>query len=214
LGAGGNLEVSASGDHFEKGEAMTDAGFYIRSEKYDGKKEIVPGTTFYASELEQTTLADAEFVQVPWTLWGDYVGGTTERSNCRAIWEDYKDILVKGEFGWGSEVLLFPFIEFDEESFDLYEAFSEAMDELEESYIYDEDDWGQLKDELMMAAIDDYLLDDLARDFPGTDKETLRGIVDKYLQEVGSVEHETATGSVVFHGIEKFVGEYLEGGSR
>ena len=62
-------------------------------------------SAYMGSDWEQVPESDAEFVEVPYTVWGDYVGSSVERSNCRSLLRDYPESFIHITGGYGSEVL-------------------------------------------------------------------------------------------------------------
>lgn len=171
---------------------------------------VAPGDTVYMSDLVSAGEDDAEFVQVPYTVWGDYVGSLVERSNSAVLWSQFYEILVKAEGGWGSEFLLLPLIPVAEENEEAYELLGEIVEKLENYPLVDEDAYSELEWELIEGAIGDYLIADLRREFPGHEDEVLKGKVYEYLQESNESPYcEDAVGSVVFPKIEEWMQEHL-----
>ena len=173
---------------------------------YGDKPEA--GQTISASNIGGVlTAKDADLKVVPYTLWGDYIGSTVERSNARVLWDEYSSLLVRVRGDYGSEFLAIP-VSFTPEADDddLKDYLQDTLEKLDRYPLVSDDDHSELEAELIQEAIDDYLIADLLRDNPESNNEALRNIVMEYLFDGNESPYcEDAVGSVVFPKIEEYV---------
>lgn len=146
-----------------------DAKFYVwKGMNYNG-----PGNEWTASPCpepgtsapmgsdwqEVDTQQEADVIDVPYTVWGDYVGSTVERSNFRAFVEDYPDTFVEIYGDYGSHCLYLP-------TFKLSADLVEAIRHLFDYPLYDEQDHSMLENDIAWEAWDGYLKFDINREIP------------------------------------------------
>jgi hypothetical protein len=150
------------------------------------------------------------YVQIPYTAWGDYIGSTVERSNCRAIREDYPEHVVHVEGGYSSEWLLLPLgVEIPEDLFDRILALSDYP-------LWCEEDHSLLEVDVAHEALESYGLADLEQEVAQAlvgptgdawdasdliDRDELRTLFWEACSIVGEYPYsETATDAVLWHG--------------
>lgn len=74
----------------------------VEDEKTEGDTVYAPrDASWYGADEEITA-----WVEVPLTLWGDYVGDSVTRANYVALLESYPDAFLLAEWGHGSHALL------------------------------------------------------------------------------------------------------------
>ena len=154
--------------------------------------------------------ADARYVEIPQTAWGDYVGASWTRSNARSIRRDYPDDVVTVAGDHSFETLVVPADAVIPAR--LFEAIVARVD----SAFYDESDWSQLEYDLEQEQWEDSGRDqfrDEIRDLARHDDEDddVPELDDAFVDELfrdqwrnGAVEFvcETATGGV-WHGFDR-----------
>lgn len=87
--------------------------------------------------------ADARYVAIPETAWGDYTGSTYQRSNARSIRRDHGDHVITLTADFGFEMLLIRV------GADIPESLYDAVVELRAGHLlYDESDLSELESEL------------------------------------------------------------------
>lgn len=87
-------------------------------------------------------LDGAEYIEVPYTAWNDYVGGTVERSNHDAILDDFEDEVVSVSIDYGGSMLVIP-----AES-EVSAALYDAIESLGCYPVYSEDHWFYLESDV------------------------------------------------------------------
>lgn len=117
------------------------------------------GTTAYmGSDWQETTEDDADVVEVPYTVWGDYVGSSVERSNYRSLLRDYPDVFIDISGGYWSHVLYIrprTMLQTD----GLFESITALFD----YPLYDEEDHSELEMTEAWEAWDGWVKFDLGR---------------------------------------------------
>jgi hypothetical protein len=98
----------------------------------------------------------AEYVALPFTVWGDYVGSSYSRSNERSLWRDYPDTFIRSTGFPGAVELLIPAdADIDENLFD-------ALVELADEYpVYDESDLSALESEVFDEDLTSWIIPDI-----------------------------------------------------
>ncbi len=195
-------------------DRVWDGARFLRWEGYDYNTGLPspcpePGTTSYmGSEWRECRKGErADVVEVPFTVWGDYVGSTVERSNYRSLVEDYPDTFVEISGGYWSHVLYLPTFKLG------VEGLREAIQGLLDYPLYNEEDHSMLEMDLAWEAWDGYLRSDIERelhddmdmDHLGSDdwtEEQWTFFRDRYYSLTMETDYgpecEGATGSVVF----------------
>jgi len=133
--------------------------------------------TFGMDELASSTLKaePPSHVMIRLTLWGDYCGSGVERSNHRALLQDYPDTFVDVYGDYGSSYLA---LATDQPiDSDLFEALVRLADDYP---LYDDEDHSRLEDEMAVGAWDLYL----CYDVPGDLRK--RGVSDDDLEALDS----------------------------
>lgn len=133
---------------------------YYRWDPYRDLEMPEDGTTGYmGSKWRPCGAEDADVIEVPYTVWGDYVGSTVERSNYRSLVEDYPDTFIEISGGYWSHVLYIR-----PERLNATEGLVEAIEGLFDYPLYNEDDHSQLEMDIAWEAWDAYLRSDIERD--------------------------------------------------
>ncbi len=68
------------------------------------------GESAYMAEFDRVRFGDErpQFIVIPNTAWGDYVGSVVNRSNCRSLLRDFADEVVSVRGNYGYEALYVP----------------------------------------------------------------------------------------------------------
>jgi hypothetical protein len=145
--------------------------------------------------------------QVPMTAWGDYCGSSVERSNYRALLEDYPGVFVEVTGGYFSHYLAIPVASLTEE---LQEIFTHLV---EQYPLYNDEDHSSLE---MEEATEQYeqwakadILSSLSRDHgidtDGIDEEWLGREFWQFVSEGNEYPYLEDAITIVYPGMEDFV---------
>lgn len=133
---------------------------YYRWNGRDGDAPTAGGYGSLGYDWEQTDKDHAEFVEFPYTTWGDYVGGTVERSNYNSLLRDFPDTFIHITGGYFSHTLYLP-MPYGPNG----QALVEIMAGLENYPLYDEEDHSQLEMDIAWDAWEQYLKADIVREW-------------------------------------------------
>lgn len=140
----------------------------------------VPGESYYLrcfrSEDNWSELPDSElYLVIPITTWGDYVGGSVERANERALTRDYPETFITLDGDYSSTTLVIPFTS----SIDPF--LFDALVKLAHVYpLYSEDAHSQIEQDLIMECWEDYAARDFA-DLIGDDMSSNAELFTRYM---------------------------------
>ena len=111
-----------------------------------------PGTSApMGSDWETVaTQREADVIEVPYTVWGDYVGSTVERSNYRSLLGDYPETFIEIYGGYWSHVLYLP-------TFKLSQDLVDVIRGLFDYPLVNEEDHSQLEMEIAWEMWDGWL---------------------------------------------------------
>jgi hypothetical protein len=135
----------------------------------------------------------AEYVALPFTAWGDYVGSDYSRSNERSLWRDYPDTFIRSTGYPGAVELLIPAdADIDENLFDI-------LVQLADEYpVYDESDMSALESEVFDEDLASWIIPDIRNSIDDefldtvTDDEITAAIF-RWMEEAGEYpQMETA----------------------
>lgn len=171
---------------------------------WDGEPDDMPGPgeivfAGYNGMRPVDKYETGQFVAIPYTSWGDYVGGTVERANYEALLEDMPDTFVEVRYDYDGHMLAI-------RPEQITDDIDEIIASLQDYPLYNEEAHSMLEMRLVEEAWDCYLRDDLRRDLDhaGVDTDELdwdavreRYYTMTYEYNYGP-ECETATGSVHF----------------
>ena len=108
------------------------------------------------NHLEACALSEAHLYQIPYTVSGDYVGGSCERSNARVFLEQFPDaIKLYGDYG--GQCVVLPL------SYPVTSELIETLERLASYPLIDEDDLSQLEQDEITAEWNDYARRDFVR---------------------------------------------------
>lgn len=109
------------------------------------------GESAHLSDLESCEATDADYLEIPYTTWGDYVGGTVDRSNYRVLLEDFRNLVVDVSGDFYSHSLVCALADWSADT-DEAAALREIVRRLEDYPLVNEEDHSLL--ELEIAAED------------------------------------------------------------
>jgi hypothetical protein len=181
-----------------------EAGVWVDVAAPEPGDRVAMGTFGMDDHASSTLKAEPpSHVMLRLTLWGDYCGSGVERSNHRALLEDYPDTFVDVYGDYGSSYLA---LATDQPiDSDLFEALVRLADDYP---LYDDEDHSRLEDEMAMEAWDLYLCYDVPRglrergvsddDLEALDSDALREAFYHFTAEANSGPYLESADSVVF----------------
>jgi len=147
----------------EQGNAPTLLSW--QGEQYDHKASPVGGESVGMGVNAMMTATGHDWSDTPThievrnTAWGDYCGGTAERSNARSLARDFPETFVTVTGGFGSEYLALPIdAEIPEYLYDLLVSLADDYP------LYDESDHSELESEIERECWESYGRYDLTRE--------------------------------------------------
>lgn len=114
---------------------------------------------FQPSDIENVIdNPDGFYVEIPYTVWGDYVGGAVERSNHRSFARDFPNVFIDATGGYWSHTLMLPLT--STVPLHLIHSIFAVKDEYP---LYDEGDYSYLEMELVAEGWEEYGRHDFIR---------------------------------------------------
>jgi hypothetical protein len=98
-----------------------------------------------------------DYIEIPWTVWGDYAGAIWTRANCISLWEEFSRELIHITGDYGSEWLIVPADAI------LSQRLTETLTHLADYPVHDEGLMSELEQDLITECWDDYGQYDLMR---------------------------------------------------
>lgn len=159
---------------------------------------------------------DFDFIGIPATLWGDYVGSGVDRSNYRSLVRDYPETFVEITWDYNSHSLaIWSGAQIDE-------SLAEIIVKIADIYpLYDEEDHSALEMEILEEDLDSWIIPDIRREldkrFPDTDWSAfpdpdIRSAFYDYWQDAPEfpyMEDATTIYVPLFDEVVRFVSDFL-----